>query len=156
MSDMDFMIHILNNLPDVYDMVLDSMENRLMLPDGDPNKLTIEDVRSKLNHRYDRINERSHADDDDDKEVDVAFYTKQFKGNCRNCVKYGHKAFECPEKKDGTLKCNYCGAQGHREFKGELKKAHQKALGNEKAKLVVEQSEDTEEFDELYINELGM
>ena len=50
MSDMDFMIHILNNLSDVYDVVLDSMENRLMLPNSNPSKLTIEDAREKLNH----------------------------------------------------------------------------------------------------------
>ena len=31
MSDLDFMIHILNNLAEVYDVVLDGMESRLML-----------------------------------------------------------------------------------------------------------------------------
>ena len=47
---MHFMIHILNNLSDVYDVMLDSMENRLMLPNSNPSKLTIEDAREKLNH----------------------------------------------------------------------------------------------------------
>ena len=50
MTDQDFMIHVLNNLPEQYDVVLDGMESRLMLGDGDPNKLTIEDVRDKLNN----------------------------------------------------------------------------------------------------------
>lgn len=50
MSDMDFMIHVLSNLPEVYDVVLDGMEGRLMLKDGDSQNLTIEDVRDKLNN----------------------------------------------------------------------------------------------------------
>ena len=52
MTDQDFMIHILNNLPEVYDVVLDGMESRLMLKDDDANKLTIENIRDKLNNRY--------------------------------------------------------------------------------------------------------
>ena len=48
MSDEDFMIHVLNNLTEDYDVVLDGLESRLMLNENDPNKLTIEDVRDKL------------------------------------------------------------------------------------------------------------
>jgi hypothetical protein len=44
------MIHVLSNLPEVYDVVLDGMEGRLMLKDGDSQNLTIEDVRDKLNN----------------------------------------------------------------------------------------------------------
>ena len=44
MSDEDFMIHVLNNLTEDYDVVLDGMESRLMLNENNPNKLTIEDV----------------------------------------------------------------------------------------------------------------
>ena len=55
MSDLDFMIHVLNNLPEEYDVVLDGLENRLMLPESDSNKLTIENIRDKLNNRYERI-----------------------------------------------------------------------------------------------------
>ncbi len=71
-----------------------------MLPNSDPSKLEIEDVRAKLIHRYDCIHERSHEDDgDDEKKEVVTFYAMQFKGNCRNCGKYGHKSYDCPEKK---------------------------------------------------------
>ena len=41
MTDQDFMIHILNNLPEVYDVVLDGMESRLMLKDDGANKLMV-------------------------------------------------------------------------------------------------------------------
>jgi hypothetical protein len=49
------MIHILNNLPEAYDVILDEMESRLMFPDSDPNKLTIKNIPDKLNNRSERI-----------------------------------------------------------------------------------------------------
>ena len=48
-SDEDFMIHILNNLPEEYDVILDGLENCLMAT-GE-NALTIDSIRKKLNHR---------------------------------------------------------------------------------------------------------
>ena len=45
-------IHILNNLPELYDVVLDGMENILMLKESDLNKQTQEQVLEKLNNRY--------------------------------------------------------------------------------------------------------
>ncbi len=44
MAEIDFMIHILNNLPEQYDVVLDGMESRLILDDLDQNKLTVEEI----------------------------------------------------------------------------------------------------------------
>ena len=57
MIDQNFIIHVLNNLPVEYDVVLGGMESRLMLPDGDANKLTIEDVRAKLNNHFEHMDE---------------------------------------------------------------------------------------------------
>ena len=127
MTDQDFMIHVLNNLPVEYDVVLDGMESRLMLPDGDANKLTIEDVRDKLNNRFERMDERESQTKE---EVAFANFTKQFKGICRNCGKYGHKAFECPDKKpegkgqgsNKKLICYHCGELGHTSYNCEVKK----------------------------------
>ena len=62
MSDLDVLIYVLNNLPELYDVVLDGMESKLMLKDDDPGKLTIEDMRAKLNHRYERMKERAVED----------------------------------------------------------------------------------------------
>ena len=52
-SDEDFMIHVLNNLPNEYDVILDGLENRLMAT-GE-NALTINSIHEKLNHRYEKI-----------------------------------------------------------------------------------------------------
>ena len=52
-SDKDFMIHILNNLPEEYDIILDGLENCLTAM-GE-NALTIDAIRKKLNHQYEKI-----------------------------------------------------------------------------------------------------
>ncbi len=43
MSDMGFMIHVLNSLPEEYDVVLDSLENRLVSTGEE--RLTLESLR---------------------------------------------------------------------------------------------------------------
>ena len=53
MSDKDFIIHVLNNFPNKYDVILDGLENCLALSDDDA--LTIEVLREKSNHRYKRL-----------------------------------------------------------------------------------------------------
>ena len=114
MSDMDFMIHILNNLPELYDVVLDGMENRLMLSDSDPNKLTIENVRDKLNNRFERLDEREKVKDANDYALKA--WTRQYKGTCANCGEYGHPSKFCPKKeKEGQFQgvCFICGKKGH-------------------------------------------
>ena len=49
----DFMIHVLNNLPEEYDVILDGLENHLMAT-GE-NALTVDSIHEKLNHRYEKI-----------------------------------------------------------------------------------------------------
>ena len=48
-SDEDFMIHVLNNLPEKYNVILDGLENCLVATRE--NALTIDSIRTKLNHR---------------------------------------------------------------------------------------------------------
>ena len=52
MSDLDFFIHILNNVHELYNVGLGGMENRLMLKESNSNKLTLEQVRKKLKNIY--------------------------------------------------------------------------------------------------------
>jgi hypothetical protein len=146
MSDIDFMMHILNNLPELYDVVLDDMENRLMLKDTDPHKLTIEEVRDKLNNRFVRIDDREHGNGKGNDET--ALVTHQFKGTCSKCGKYGHKGVDCRYGMGFTGMCYYCGKTGHTKPDCELRKAHMQGIG-EKANIAVEESDDSESNDEL-------
>ncbi len=50
---MEYMIHVLNNLPEEYDNVLDSLETCLVSTRED--RLTLESIREKLNSRFKRI-----------------------------------------------------------------------------------------------------
>ena len=52
-SDEDFMIHILNNLPEEYDVILDRLKNHLTVTRE--NALTIDLIHEKLHHRYQKI-----------------------------------------------------------------------------------------------------
>ncbi len=53
MSDMEFMIRVLNNLPEEYDVVLDSLETRLVSTGED--RLTLESLREQLNSRFENL-----------------------------------------------------------------------------------------------------
>ena len=53
MTDEDFMIHILNNLPEEYDVILDALDSCLMVTRDDV--LTINVIHEKSNHRYKKI-----------------------------------------------------------------------------------------------------
>ena len=55
-SDEDFMIHVLNNLPEEYYVILDGLENRLTATRE--NALTIDSIREKFNHRYEKIKQK--------------------------------------------------------------------------------------------------
>ena len=53
LTDENFMIHVLNNLPQEYDVILDRLENHLTLSSNDA--LMIEVIKGKLNHRYEKL-----------------------------------------------------------------------------------------------------
>ena len=52
-SDEGFIIHVLNNLPKEYDVILDEFENCLMAT-GE-NALIIDSIHAKLIHRYEKF-----------------------------------------------------------------------------------------------------
>ena len=74
-SDEDFMMHILNNLPKEQDVILDGLENRLTTT-GD-NSLTIDSIRGRLNHRYEKI--KSKKEEKNEKQKTLNAYNKQSK-----------------------------------------------------------------------------
>ena len=52
-TDEDFMIHILNNLPEDYDVILKGLENHLTATWDDA--LTINVIQRRLNHMHEKI-----------------------------------------------------------------------------------------------------
>ena len=124
-SDEDDMIHILNNLPEEYDVILDGLENGLTVI-GE-NALTIDTIRKKLNHRYEKVKKKVEKHE---KEKALSSFNKQYKQQCQRCGMHGHKPGNrrCPKsnnKKEENEKkndynnnrfegiCYHCGQKGH-------------------------------------------
>jgi histone deacetylase 1/2 len=129
MTDDQFILHVLNNLTDEYETLVEIMEKRIG-SDSDP--IDIEDIREDLSLKFERIQRKhGHQDSDSDEEEHAMFAGGQFKGRCNACGKYGHKSAECRSKSNdgfkkpnnewkagGTKtfqgKCFYCQKIGHR------------------------------------------
>ena len=126
-SENQFILHILNNMTADYDLQLAMMEKRL---NDKTNPLTVDEIRDDLNLRFERLNEKTNNNEDEDNQ-DVAFFGGQFKGKCRNCGVIGHKARDCKSKSyqnggqnggnqnnfqgnsNQSTYCSYCRRTGH-------------------------------------------
>ncbi len=75
MSDMEFMIHVLNILPEEYDVVLDRLETCLV--STGEYRLRLESLREKLNSRFERIVSKEREKDCNEKAL-AAGFTVQF------------------------------------------------------------------------------
>ena len=84
-SDKDFMIHILNNLLEEYDVIFNGLENHLIAT-GE-NALTIDSIHEKPNHRYEKI--KSKKEEKNKKEKALNIYNRQYKQRCWQCGKIG-------------------------------------------------------------------
>ena len=111
-SETDLILHVLANVPEQYEMVVQSLQRGIGLPSSDTNATTIETVRRELTLRYERMKKhrRSANVPGGDRammaaivngmdEVMLAAFFKQFKGLCNNCGKYGHKGADCKKEK---------------------------------------------------------
>ena len=145
-SDEDMMIHILNNLPEEYDTVVEAMERKL---DDLVDPLTLRNLKNELMLKYKRIKKNKGVGEDSEDEEEghdtaLVGYTKNFKGRCYNCGDFGHKKEDCPKLKNqassnrpgrfnGT--CFYCGKRGH--IKSECRKWKKKLeeMRNESANI---------------------
>jgi len=88
-SDEDFLIHVLNNLPSEYEVQVSKLEDKL---GSAMNALTIEDVRNELNLKYARMKRTSDDGGESEKALSMI---NHFKGKCTHCGKQGHKGSEC-------------------------------------------------------------
>ena len=77
-TDKDFMIQVLNNLPMEYNVILDGLKNHLTASGN--NMLTVEIIHEKLNHWYKKI--KSKDDEKREKEKALGAYNKQYKHWC--------------------------------------------------------------------------
>ena len=132
-NDEYLMMHIMNNLPSAYDGLIENLEDML---DSTSDPLPMSILRDKVSEKYEKIKRRKGIKDeasDSEDEEERALFAKRFKGRCRKCGKFGHKAADCksdikkgpwtPSKKNGgggsrvrfQGKCNYCGKYGHKE-----------------------------------------
>jgi hypothetical protein len=127
-SDNQFILHILNNMTDDYDLQLAMMEKRVT---DKSNPLTIDEIRDDLNLKFERFNEKQNEESENDNNQEVAIFGGQFKGKCRNCGAIGHNTKDCKLKtnqnggqksgnynnfqkntNNGTF-CTYCCQPGH-------------------------------------------
>jgi len=95
-SDDDFYIHILNNLPPEYEVQVSKLEERF---GSTSNPLTVQDLRNELNLKFARL-KRLTAEKTETDQALAAF--SRYKGKCANCGKFGHKSTECWSKTTTT------------------------------------------------------
>ncbi len=97
MSDIEFMIHVLNNFPEENDVVLDLLVKPLNF---NCRRWIITGIsqREKLNSRLERIIS-TEREKDCSKKALAAEFNVQFKGTFHKCDEYGHNSDspKCPE-----------------------------------------------------------
>ena len=81
------MIHVLNSVPEEYDVILNRLERCLSSFGSDA--LTMEVIHEKLNNRYEKIKRKNEEKKIGEKAL--ATYGKQYAGYCSRCGVYGHK-----------------------------------------------------------------
>ena len=77
------MIHLLNNLPKDYNVILNGLENCLTTTGKD--MLRIDAIHEKLNHRYKE--NKNKKEERTEKEKALGTYNKQYKQWCKKCGK---------------------------------------------------------------------
>jgi hypothetical protein len=76
-SDNQFILHILNNMTEDYDLQLAMMEKQVT---DKSNPLTIDKILDYLNLRLERLNEKQNEESENDNNQEVEFFGGQFKG----------------------------------------------------------------------------
>ena len=104
-SDEDFMIHVLGNLPDEYESKVETLEMDL---DNEDNPLTLDRMCVELDSKYEKICKKNNYDPENEEEKKnkrrsghhgTALVTNGngvFKGRCYTCRNWGHKSQQCP------------------------------------------------------------
>ena len=92
-DDDDMMLHIINNIPEDYDIIVDRVTRELS------NKtLTLDSLLEDLQEKFERIKTKKGY------KGETSFYAKQIKTRCHSCGKIGHKKENCWENEDNKDK----------------------------------------------------
>jgi gag-polypeptide of LTR copia-type len=81
-SENQFILHILKNMIAAYNLQLAMMENRL---NDKMNPLTVDEIRDDLNLGFERLNEKTNNNENEDNQ-EVAFFGGQFKESAETVV----------------------------------------------------------------------
>jgi len=101
-SDKQLMIHVLNNLPEEYNIQVSKLESQL---NDKSNPLLIGKIQTELNLRYARIKNKNGGANDKESSTEQAFAAfKCFKGKCNKCGRIGHKVANCQSGGAGDMR----------------------------------------------------
>jgi len=102
--DEQLIIHILNNLPEEYDIQVSKLESQL---NNKNNLLSIGDIQTELSLRYARIKNKNGSSNKKESGTEQAFAAFHwFKGKCNKCGRIGHKAADCRSGGASGARCN--------------------------------------------------
>jgi hypothetical protein len=94
MTDKQFMMQVTNNLTNEYKNQVNDIEKRIG-HDNDP--IDIKELRVELSLRFECLHIKDNESNSrEDKKA--LFDASQFKGQCRQCGKWGHKGTDCHSK----------------------------------------------------------
>lgn len=103
---------IIEKSPKLYNQTIHAEKDRLVTA-SEP--VTSHKLLEKM-HELWRMNggKNQATDSDSDSDSGKEFALGTFPGKCFKCNEVGHKAFECPKKKDlSHIECYECGKRGH-------------------------------------------
>jgi hypothetical protein len=92
-SDQSMMLHIVGNLPDEYDNIIDRVVKEL-----NSSTLSIDTLQEDLQLKFERMKIRKGD------KGEQALFAKQFKGKCQLCGRVGHKRADCWESEANKSK----------------------------------------------------
>jgi hypothetical protein len=82
LDDETLMEHVLNNVPELYNIEVSKLEDRL----GDlTDPLSLEEIRSALCLKYERMSAKKNKNKRYQQDEETALFAGGFKGKCNNC-----------------------------------------------------------------------